>query len=120
MCSDSRANGLQVLQFSTASHREKERIAAWREELGRALLTIDITPRSKEAFQASATTYRSAGFGLLDVSMSAAYQANSRSLITSDDVSFGVVTDARWGASQLGRSADLHPGKAALSRDDGA
>ena len=111
---DSTASGLHAFQFSTASHPAHERVAAWREVFGRALLSIDITPSSNDAFQASATAYRGASFGLLDVATAAAHQGNSRSLITSDDISFGVVTDAHWQASQLGRDTDLHPGDGLL------
>jgi hypothetical protein len=38
MSDDPRASGLQVFQFSTASYRPHERIAAWREAFGRALV----------------------------------------------------------------------------------
>ncbi len=81
---------------------------------GRALLKIDITPRSRDAFQANATVYRSASFGLIDVATAAAHQANSRNLIHSDHISFGVVRDAPWRGSQLGRSSDLQPGDGLL------
>jgi AraC-like DNA-binding protein len=111
---EARAGGLQVFRFSTNSYQAHERIAAWREVFGRALLNIDVTPRSKEAFHASATAYGSPTFRLIDVSTAAAHQANSRSLITSDDVGFGVVTNTRWQVSQLGRSVDLHPGDGVL------
>jgi AraC-like DNA-binding protein len=111
--SEVRPNGLQVFRFSTTSYRPHERIAAWREMFGRVLLNIDIAPQSREGFQANATAFRSPSFGLIDVSTSAAYQSNSRSLITSDDVSFGA-TNARWGASQLGRSTELQPGDGLL------
>ena len=111
---EARASGrAQVIRFSTTSYRPHERIAAWREAFGRVLLNIDIAPQSGEGFQANATAFRSPSFGLIDVSTSAAYQSNSRSLITSDDVSFGA-TNARWGASQLGRSTELQSGDGLL------
>ena len=112
--SEVRAGGLEVCRFSTTSYRPHERIAAWREAFGRVLLNIDITPRSGEGFQASATAFRSPTFGLIHVSTSAAHQGNSRSLITNDDVCFGVATNARWGASQLRRSTELQPGDGLL------
>jgi AraC-like DNA-binding protein len=111
---EARASSLQVFRFSTNSYQPHERIAAWREVFGRVLLNIDITPRSKEAFHASATAYRSSTFGLIDVSTAPTHQGNHRSLITSDDVCFGVATNSRWQASQLRRTADLQPGDALL------
>ena len=112
--SEAKATGLQVFRFSTRSYRPHERIAAWREEFGRVLLKIDITPGSGEEFQASSTAFRSPTFGLIDVSTSAAIQATSRGLITSDDVSFGVTTNSPWMASQLGRNTELQPGDGLL------
>jgi AraC-like DNA-binding protein len=103
-------SGLQAFRFSTASYRPHERVAAWREVFGRTLLHIDIDPVSREGFEANALVACGPNFGLLHASTSAAFQANSRALITSDDVSFGVATSGRWGASQLGRSAELQSG----------
>jgi AraC-like DNA-binding protein len=106
--------GLQVSRFSTASYRPHERVAAWREVYGRALLHIDIAPHTTERFRANAVISLAPGFGLLHASTSATNQANSRRLIAGDDVSFGVVTSCRWGASQLGRSEEFYPGDGAL------
>ena len=106
--------GLQVSRFSTASFRPHERVDAWREVFGRALLRIDIAPQSAENFHANAVVSSSSSFGLLHASTSAAKQSNSRSLIASDDICFGSVTTSRWGASQLGRSVDLRPGDGLL------
>jgi AraC-like DNA-binding protein len=107
-------NGLQVSQFSTASYRPHERVAAWREEFGRTILRIDLAPSTPEHFRASATAYRASNFGLLRASTSAVHQSNSPELIASDDVTFGVIANAPWGASQFGRSAELRPGDGAM------
>jgi AraC-like DNA-binding protein len=107
-------SGLQVSRFSTTSFRPHERVAAWREVFGRTVLNIDIAPRSSDAFRASAVISCTPNFGLLQASTSAANQANSRSLIAGDDVTFGVVATSRWGASQFGRSVDGHPGDGVL------
>src|SRR3954470_23173364 len=107
-------NPVQTFRFSTDAFREHERVEAWREVFGHTVLSIDVVPRSAEGFHASASIFRSATLGVMHAETSAATQANSRGLITSDDVSFGCVLSSRWGASQLGRSADLHPGDAVL------
>jgi AraC-like DNA-binding protein len=111
---DVASSGPQVFQFSTEAYREHERTAAWREAFGRAILNIDIAPRSTEVFRAKATIFRTATLGLIHASTSPVRQSNSCSLITSDDVSFGAVMTSRWDASQCGRSADLHPGDGVL------
>jgi AraC-like DNA-binding protein len=112
--SQSSANGPQIFRFSTAFYRARERISAWREVFGRTVLSIDITPQRTEDFHARATAYRSSTLGVIHASTSAARQGNSRALIVNDDISFGIVTAGRWGASQLGRSEDLQPGDGVL------
>lgn len=64
----------RAFQFSTDAFRGHERVAAWREVFGRALLNIDISPRSKEGFRASATIFRSSKLGVIRASTSAADQ----------------------------------------------
>jgi len=66
-------NGLQTFRFSTASYRQRDRVAAWREVFGRTLLHIDIEPRSAEGFQANALVSCGSGLGILQASTSAAY-----------------------------------------------
>jgi AraC-like DNA-binding protein len=108
------AGALQVAEFSTASFRPHERVAAWREAFGRTVLRIDISPQVTERFHASAKLVRAANFGLIEASTSAVRQGNSRALIANDDVSFGSVMTSQWSASQLGRTADLQPGDGVL------
>lgn len=107
-------SGLRVFQFSTASYRLHERVAAWREVFGRTVAHIEIDPQSPDRFHASATVSHCQTFGLVKASTSPVRQANSKPLIVNDDVSFGVVVSSRWSASQFGRSVDLHPGDGVL------
>jgi AraC-like DNA-binding protein len=99
--------GPQIFHFSTDDYRKHERVAAWREAFGRALLNIDIAPESEEGFHANATIVCLPTLGLIRAATSPVNQGNSRSLITNDNISFGWALKCRWGASQLGRSADL-------------
>ncbi|GAB2177404.1 helix-turn-helix transcriptional regulator [Dongia sp. agr-C8] len=105
----------QVLRFSTEAFRERERVAAWREEFARTLLKLDIVPRIREGFRASATIFRSAQFGVLRATTSQVDQGNSlRGLVTNDNVSFVWVLSCRSRAAQLGRSTDIEPGDGVL------
>ena len=105
----------QVSCFSTDAFRERERIAAWREEFARNLLKIDIVPRIREGFRANATIFRSAQFGILRATTSQVEQGNSlRGMVTNDNVSFVWVLSCRSRAAQLGRSADIEPGDGVL------
>ncbi len=109
------AGGQRTLQFSTDDFREHERIDAWREVFGRTLLKLDIVPHNRESFRARASILRAPRYGVLRASTSHADQGNSsRSLISNDNVSFVRVLSIRSRASQVGRSADLHPGDGVL------
>jgi AraC-like DNA-binding protein len=104
-------SGLQVARFATDAYPARERVAAWSEALGRHCgVRIEVDPRSAEEFRSSAKIARHAMFSLIEGSTSANRQGTSRGLIVNDDVTFAGVTTSRWGASQLGRSLDLHPG----------
>jgi AraC-like DNA-binding protein len=104
-----------VLRFSTEAFRERERVAAWREEFARTLLKLDIVPRIREGFRATATIFRSAQFGVLRATTSQVDQGNSpRGLVTNDNVSFVWVLSCRSRAAQLGRSTDIEPGDGVL------
>jgi AraC-like DNA-binding protein len=104
----------RAFHFSTDTYREHERIAAWRELVGRTLLHLDILPRSKENFRGRARIFRSPTLRVLQASGSVAGQGNSRDLINSDDVSFVWLLSSRSKASQLGRSEILASGDAVL------
>jgi len=104
----------QAFHFSTDAFREHERIDAWREVFGRALLSIDIAPQSKDGFQASAEIFHSPMLGLLRASSSSVRQGNPRSLITNDDLTFNWILTSRLSASKLGRNVDLSPGDGVL------
>jgi AraC-like DNA-binding protein len=108
----------RVFRFSTDTFREHERVAAWREVFGRALLSIDIAPHAKDGFAARAVVFSSPTLGLLRGSTSAVTQGNRRSLITNDDVTFTWVLSGAIRAAKLGRVADLGPGDAVLMSND--
>jgi len=106
--------GAQVSHFTTDTFREYERMAAWREVFGRAMLKLDIVPRSEEDFHARATILRSAGFTVLRATTSQADHGNARGLIANDNVSLVWIPSCRARPWQLGRASDLDPGDAVL------
>jgi len=103
----------QAFYFSTDTFREHERVAAWRELFGRTLLNIDIAPRSKERFHATATISRSAALSIIRATTAPADQSN-RGLIANDDISFGCVLSGRWFTSQRGRAEEVLAGDGVL------
>jgi len=103
--------GVQAFRFSTQDYRPHERVDAWGEALGRHCgVRIDVNPRSAEDFRSSAKIARASTLGLIEGSTSPNRQVSSRGSIVNDDLTFAGVMTSRWGASQLGRSLDLHPG----------
>jgi AraC-like DNA-binding protein len=113
-------SGLQVARFSTDPYPAHERIAAWSEALGRHCgARIDVSSRAAGDFRSSAKIASSSTFGLIEGSISPTRQETSRGLMVNDDVTFAGVMTSAWGASQLGRSLDLHPGDwSLLSNND--
>jgi AraC-like DNA-binding protein len=106
--------GAQAFTFSTDSFPEHERVTAWREVFGRTILKIEVAPRSNDGFQAQARILHAPGLGVIRSRTSAVEMGNTRSLITSDDISLGSVLTGRWSASQFGRTVELHPGDGVL------
>jgi AraC-like DNA-binding protein len=106
--------GTRAFEFSTDKYREHERVAAWREVFGRTLLKIDVSPLSRDGFHARARILQSPGIGVIRARMAAADMANSRALISNDDISFGCVPIGRWDAWQLDRRTQLQPGDGVL------
>jgi AraC-like DNA-binding protein len=101
-------------RFSTADYSPRERVDAWREVFGRTVLNVDIEPMRPDSFHAEATAYRSNGLGLLFATTAPARQGNSRALIASDDLSFGVGPDCDWSIAQRGRAPAVRPGDGVL------
>jgi AraC-like DNA-binding protein len=112
VAADSKApSGVQAFRFSTEDYRPHERVDVWSEAIGRHCgVRIDVNPRSAEDFRSTARIARCSTLGLVEGSTSPIRQESSRGSIVNDDVTFCSVSNSRWGASQLGRSLDLHPG----------
>src|SRR5882724_2443482 len=68
---DSSSVAPALFHFSTDDYAPRERVEAWREEFGRTLLRVDLTPRSTDRFRANATACRMANFGMLRAATSA-------------------------------------------------
>lgn len=103
-----------AFQFSTDAFRKRERVAAWREVFGRAVLNIDVAPSTEDDFRARATVFRSGTFGMIRAETSPVEQSNSHSLISNDDISFCCVLNSPWSATQSGRNTDLGLGDGVL------
>ena len=108
------SDAVPILRFSTDAFPERERVAAWREIFGRAVVNVDIEPLNPDGFRAQATVCALPGLGILFGSNGAQRATLPRELIKHDDVSFMAAPTCQWTASQLGRNPSLGPGDGVL------
>jgi AraC-like DNA-binding protein len=104
--------------LSTDDYPSRDRVEAWREIIGRTILRLNLEPLRPKAFRAMAIGFRSAGLGVLFATTSAVCQANSRELISSEEVSFGIAESSRWRVAQSGRKSSPGAGDGVLLRND--
>jgi AraC-like DNA-binding protein len=108
------SRAVPVLRFSTEEFPERERLAAWREIVGRAIVNIDIEPLNPNGFHCEATVCQLPGLGVVFPSSVAMHMIHSRELIADDDLSFMAAPTCQWAVSQLGRTPTLGPGEGIL------
>ncbi len=107
-------NVLPLFRFSTEAFPERERLDAWREIFGRAVVNLDIEPLGRDGFRSEATVCQLPGLGVLFASSDAVHLSHSRELIVDDDLSFMAAPTCKWTASQRGRDPVLEPGDGIL------
>jgi len=103
-----------IFRFSTGAFPERERVAAWREIFGRAVVNLDIEPLNPDGFHAEATICQLPGLGVLRASSAAVHLNHSRELIVDDDLSFMAAPTCPYEAFQHGRNPVLGPGDGVL------
>jgi AraC-like DNA-binding protein len=95
------------IRFSTADYAPRDRLEAWREIYGRALLKMDIEPAESEALNADVRIRKLPRLGVMTGARSATLYRRSRTLIDSDDVIMSLGLTDRFEATQLGRLASM-------------
>ena len=103
-----------VFQFSTATFRKHERLAAWREIFGRTVCNLDIDPLEPGTYSSEATVCQLPRLGVLFASGGAVNLSHTRDLIADDDLSFMAAPSCHYRASQLGRTVQLEAGSGVL------
>jgi len=101
------------VRFSTWELPERERLARWREEFGRTLVSVDIEPLSPdETFHAEATLQALPGVRTALCSGSAARFDRTRAMAAAGDDSIGLVVNfgPKAAMSQHGRDVALDTG----------
>jgi AraC-like DNA-binding protein len=103
-----------VFSFSTDAFAEHERLSAWREVVGRTIISLDIEPRNAGGFRSKATVCQMPGLGVVFVDSVAMHMTHPRELIKDDNLSFMAAPTCRWSASQAGRDPVCMPGEGML------
>lgn len=105
---------LAPLRVSTDTMPTRERLAMWREAFGRAVLHVDIEPRTDVPFKADATIRAMPGLGAAFCVCTAARWRRTGPMIAETDDSFGMAFNLGRTAvlSQRGRVVELGVGDA--------
>jgi len=100
--------------FSTEQFRERERIPAWREFIGRMFCKVNIEPHSPERFTSSATMRVLPGLGIVSGNCSPLSYVQSPDLIENDDVIL-TVSSQPWLLQRRGRDIVFDRGDATVT-----
>jgi AraC-like DNA-binding protein len=107
-----------ALLFSTDQFTARERVAAWREFIGRSMLKLDIAPVPDRDFHAEVRLHALPGLAAISGRLTAVRLDRTRSLIDSDDL---ILCVSRWGEMQTtlrDREAVIQPGDAVVMNAD--
>ena len=102
-------------QFSTADWVERDRLAIFREQIGRMIVKLDPEPLVEGEFHAEANVRELSGLGIGSWACSNLRIARSRELLDgNDDFILTIITNGNVNASQRGRETEPGPGEAVL------
>src|SRR5262245_51114814 len=105
-----------LLHFSTDAFAPTERIAAWREFVGRQIVSTNFEPEAPDSFIAEATLRAYQGLEMGSISLGRTRYNKTHGLINSDDLVLATLESGRWWGAQCGREAYLEPGESILIR----
>lgn len=102
-------------RFSTADWAERDRLAIFREQIGRMVVKLDSEPLVDGAFHAEATLRELPGLGIGSWACTNLRAVRPRELLDgNDDLILTIATSGSMNASQRGREIKLGPGEAVL------
>jgi AraC-like DNA-binding protein len=103
-----------TIRFRTADYAPRERLAAWHDVYGQALLNLEIEPVRPDNFHADVRLCRLPGLAMMTGSRSGAIYRRKQDAIDSDNfvISFGLSGGLE--AAQLGRTAAMEKGDAVV------
>src|SRR3974390_1562049 len=103
-----------AVRFSSAAFPERQRLARWREEFGRAVLSLDIQPIGHPPYRTDAKLRALPGLRTVDCNGSATRFDLSQTMAAEGDGSIGFVINLgrRAVALQRGHEGAVRPGGA--------
>jgi AraC-like DNA-binding protein len=105
---------LPALRFCTEQFNDRERVAAWREFVGRTFCKVEIEPLSPEGFAGLTIMRMLPGLGVITGNCSPLCYTQTRQLNDNDDVILTAASGA-WHLSRGGESEAYGPGDAVLT-----
>jgi AraC-like DNA-binding protein len=104
------------VRFSTADIPERDRVAVWREIIGRKIVRVDIEPLRDKPFRVDASLRVLPGLGIMSARMSQFRLARSPELVAdgNDDLRLAVNISGAEAVRQRGREVTLGSGDAIL------
>src|SRR5712691_9426023 len=104
------------VRFSTADIPERDRVAVWREIIGRKIVRVDIEPLRDKPFRVDASLRVLPGLGIMSARMSEFRLARSPELVAdgNDDLRLAVNISGAETVRQRGREVTLASGDAIL------
>jgi AraC-like DNA-binding protein len=101
-------------RFSTDMFAPRERIAAWREFIGRALFRLEIEPLVDDGFEAETISRALPGLGFVYGSTAAVRNGRRPHMVDTDDLLISVAQSGTACFATCGREAFLAPGDAVV------
>ena len=110
-----KSRAITGFRFSTADWVERDRLAIFREQIGRMIVKLDSEPLVDGAFHAEATVRELPGLAIGSWACTNLRAVRPRELLDgTDDLILTVTTSGSMNASQRGREIKLGPGEAVL------
>jgi AraC-like DNA-binding protein len=107
-------DGLSLIRFSSEMRAARERLGAWRDFFGHAVLKVEIESFDDDAFFSDATLRRVPGLGLISGRHRAARYARPRHMVENDDAVLWIFRSGQSRYNVLGRETMVQAGDAVL------
>lgn len=109
---------LTTLRLSTAAFPDRDRVEAFRESFGQAILRIDMEPLERGVLEADMTLRAFCGFGMATGRLSPMRNRHRVDLVDNDDLILVVMQSGFGVLEQRDRSVEIREGQVVLTAND--